>query len=116
MINFLLRAFGFGKAVDALDGETSKAYIGGLGLILSGAATTLGGSANLLAEILPLHGADAYLTFARQLSHDPNVAILTAGAALIAKGIEAIGQRHATAKLTNAIAATPDAPSPAPAQ
>lgn len=114
--NFLLRALGFGKAVDALDGETSKAYLGGLGLILSGAASTLAGAANLVLEVVPLKGAGAYIAFAQSLSHDPNTALVLAGAAMVSKGIAEIGQRHATAKLANAVAAQAEGPGDPPAQ
>lgn len=112
MINFALRLFGFGKAVDALDGETSKAYIGGLGLILTGGSTILGGAAALLAEVLPLHGADAYVHFAQAVPHDANIGLVIAGAALISKGIAEIGQRHATAVLSNDVAEAVKAPDP----
>jgi hypothetical protein len=97
--NLIMRLVGLGKAVDALDGETSKAYIGGVGMMLSGAATLVGGLANLAGEIVPLHGGAAYFDFARNLSHDPNAALVLAGAGLISKGVAEIGQRHATAKL-----------------
>lgn len=107
IVNLVLRALGFGKAVDALDGETSKAYIGGLGMILSGAATLLGGAANIAAEVLPLKGGAAYIAFAQGISHDANAALLLAGVALISKGVGQIGQRHAIAKLAN------QAPAPA---
>lgn len=97
--NIIMRLMGLGKAVDALDGATSKAYIGGVGLILSGAATTLGGAANLVLEIVPLHGGAAYFKFVQNASHDPNVGLVLAGAAVIAKGLAEIGQRHAIAKM-----------------
>lgn len=105
MVNIIMRLMGFGAAVDALDGETSKAYIGGVGEILSGAATLLGGLANIVAQIVPLHGASAYFDFARNISHDPSAALVVAGLALIHKGIADIGNRHATAKLANAVEA-----------
>lgn len=106
VINLLMRMLGLGKAVDALDGETSKAYIGGLGMILTGAGTLLAGAGNIASEVLPLHGAAAYLSFAQGLSHDPNTALLMAGAAAISKGLADIGNRHAIAKLVNPEVAT----------
>lgn len=107
-----MRIMGLGAAVDALDGETSKAYIGGVGMILSGGATLLGGAANLVMEIVPLHGGAAYVAFVQNLSHDANAALIMAGAGLIAKGLADIGQRHATAKLANFVA-SPSTPAPA---
>ena len=114
IVNLAMRMMGLGKAVDALDGETSKAYIGGVATILTGAATLLGGAANIVAEVLPLHGGAAYFDFARNLSHDPNAALVLAGAAAIGKGLADIGNRHATAKLANAVAAQAQAPTAAP--
>ena len=116
MVNLIMRMLGLGSAVDALDGATSKAYIGGVGMILTGAASVLGGAANIVSEVLPLHGAAAYFDFARGISHDPSLAVIAAGVALISKGVAEIGQRHATAKLSNAVAAQAQTPVPAPAQ
>ena len=48
MVNLIMRMLGLGSAVDALDGETSKAYLGAVGLLLSGAASVLGGAANII--------------------------------------------------------------------
>lgn len=115
IVNLAMKAMGLGGALDALDGETSKAYQGAVVTILTGAATFIGGLANLAAEIFPLHGGAAYVDFARSLSHDPNLALVLAGLAAIGKGWADIGNRHATAKLANAVAAQAQAPTPAPA-
>lgn len=105
IINGALRLFGFGKAVDALDGETSKAYIGGLGMILTGAATLLGGLAGIAAQVVAAHGGGDYIALVRDLPHNPSAGLVLAGAAAIGKGISAIGQRHAVAKLSNQLIA-----------
>ena len=99
MTNLLLRLFGFGKAVDALDGKTSKAYLGGLGLILSGGASLLTGVAHIAGDILAAHGGAAYLSIAKGIyAGSTDTALLIAGVGLISKGIAEIGQRHAIAK------------------
>ncbi len=105
MINLLLRLLGFGKAVDALDGETSKAYIGGLGMILTGGASLLDGSSHVAAALLAAHGGADYFAIGKALYQgDADTATIIAGFALISKGIAEIGQRHAAAKLSNTIA------------
>ena len=103
LVNLLLKVMGFGKAVEALDGESSKAYIGALGLILSGAATLLTGLANVVGEVVPLQGGAEYIKFLSNLSHDANAAIVLAGVAAISKGVADIGNRHAVAKLQNSL-------------
>lgn len=105
LLPFAMRALGLGKALDAVNGQTSKAYIGGVGQILSGIAAIVGGSANLVMSLLPLHGAAEYLAFAKGLSQDTNAAVILGGVALLSKGIADIGQRHALAKAVNADAA-----------
>lgn len=109
MTNMLLRLFGFGKAVDALDGETSKAYMGGLGLILTGIAGVLGGVAGIVGEVVAAHGGAAYITLATGLTHNPSAAVVLAGAASISKGVAVIGQRHALARVeaAQAVSAVP---------
>src|SRR3990167_10805480 len=98
MTNLLLRLFGFGKAVDALDGAPSKTYMGALGLILSGASSVLTGMAHVTGDLLAAKGGAAYLSIAKGLyAGNADTALLVAGAALISKGIATIGQRHATA-------------------
>ena len=116
MVNLIMRMLGLGSAVDALDGETSKAYLGAVGLLLSGAASVLGGAANIIMELVPLHGAAAYLTFAEGLKHDPSSAMVLAGIALISKGLGDIGQRHALANLHNTVNAQAQPPVNPPAQ
>lgn len=97
IVNFLMRAVGLGKAVDALDGETSKTYMGGIGLMLTGLATMAGGAAGLIGEIAAAHGGAEYLAIARGIPHNASVGLILAGAAGISKGYAAIGQRHALA-------------------
>lgn len=113
MVNFVMRLMGLGSAVDALDGESSKAYAGAVGQILTGAAGLLGGLAGLVAEFVAAHGVDSYLEIIKNIKHDPSAGAVLAGAALISSGYTAIGQRHALAKATAPVSAP--APTPAPA-
>lgn len=98
VINFLMRAFGLGKAVEALDGETSKAYAGGVGQILAGAAGILGGLAGIAGQVVAAHGGPEYLSLVQGLAHNPSAAAVLAGAGFISAGLSAIGQRHALVK------------------
>lgn len=107
IVNFLMRRFGLGEAVDALDGEGSKAYAGAVGQILTGAATLLGGLAGIASEFIAAHGGAAYLAILQHLKTDPSAGAVLAGAALISSGWTAIGQRHALAKAANAADGTP---------
>lgn len=111
IVNFLMRAFGLGKAVDALDGESSKAYMGGVGQILTGAATLLGGLAGIAGQLVGAHGGAEYVALAKGLAHDPSAGLVLGGAALISKGWADIGQRHALAKAVNDAKATEVVPS-----
>lgn len=117
VLGLVMRMMGLGKAVDALDGQASKAYIGGVGQILTGVATLLGGAANVLGAVVKLQGMDQYIAYAQSLSHDPNAALVVAGMALISKGLADIGNRHALAKAaaTDPAAAVPGAPATPPA-
>ena len=113
LVNIVMRAVGLGKAVDALDGEASKAYVGGLGTMLAGAAGVLAALANLLGEVLPLHGGAEYLKFVQGLSHNPNMAAILLGVAAVSKGLADIGNRHAVAKLADSQKTTaPPPPQP----
>lgn len=120
LINFAMRMLGLGKVVDALDGETSKACIAGLGKILTGGAAVMTGSAHVTSLLFAAHGSADYLAIAQQLYHgDADTAAILGGVALILSGYQAIGQRHAVAKLANALdgamvsaAATPATPPP----
>ncbi len=98
LVNLLMRVFGFGKAVDALDGQTSKAYAGGVGQILTGVATLAGGAAGLAQQFVAAQGADAYLDIIKGITANPSAGLVLAGAGLISKGIADIGNRHAIAK------------------
>lgn len=110
LLNGFLRLIGFGKAVDALDGETSKAYLGGAIKILSGAGSVLLAAANIAVQVAAGHGGADYLAVAKGVFNgNAETAMLTGGVALIGAGIAAIGQRHAIAK-----AAVPDVPPSAP--
>ena len=98
MINLILRLIGFGKAVDALNGETSKAYLGGLVKILSGAGSVAAALANIVGVLHASHSGADILSLGQSLVHgDANTALLVGGAGLIGAGISAIGQRHALA-------------------
>lgn len=114
VVNFVLRMLGFGKAVDALDGETSKAYIGGLGQILTGVATLAGGAAGIASQLLSAHGGGDYLAIAQGLTHNANAGLVLAGAGLISKGVADIGNRHAIAKASASAEAAAPAAAPAP--
>ena len=113
IINFALKALGLGKAVEALDGEDSKAYAAGVQQIMTGGATLLGGLSGYASEFVSAHGAADYLAIVQNWKHDTNAGLLIAGWALIQAGKAAIANRHATAKLHNAVEAKPETP-PAP--
>lgn len=98
LVNLVLRISGLGKAVDALNGETSKTYQGGAILILTGAATLLGGLAGVLGQVVAAASGADYLALAQGLGHNASAGLVMAGAATIGKGIAVIGQRHALAK------------------
>ncbi len=103
ILNGFLRIIGFGKAVDALDGETSKAYLGGAVKILTGAGSLLLAGANIATQVAGAHGSADYLAIGRAIfAGNAETAMLAAGAGLIGAGIQAIGQRHALAKAVNA--------------
>lgn len=98
IVNAVMRFVGLGKAVDALDGESSKAYLGGVGLIATGLATALGGIAGVVGEIAVSHGGAAYLALLQGLPHNASAGLVLAGLTSIKAGIAAIGLRHAMAK------------------
>lgn len=110
LVNLAMKWMGLQSAVDALDGETSKAYLGGVGLILGGLGSVCAGLAGIVAAVVPLQGGAAYLAYAQNLSHDTNAGLVLAGYAAIMKGYADIGNRHATAKLAQAVAVLPAAP------
>jgi hypothetical protein len=111
IINAAMRVLGLGKAVDAIGGETSKAYLGGLGQILTGGASVLLAVANIVLQLQGAHGAGDLVSVGQALLHgDPRVLAIGAGIGLISKGLADIGNRHATAEVANAIAAQPIAP------
>lgn len=97
LINLVGSYFGLAKVVEALDGY--KTYLAGVSLMLTGAATAMTGAAGLLNEVLPLHTLADYLAWMKALSHDTNMGLIAAGAAMVSKGLADIGNRHATAKL-----------------
>ncbi len=110
MTNVLLRLFGFGKAVDALDGETSKTYAAGAQKILTGVAAIAGGVAAIAAQFVAAKGGAEYLQIGQGLLHNPAFGAISAGWVLILDGKATIAQRHAIAK-----AAASAAPVVAPA-
>lgn len=98
MTNLIMRLLGLGKAIDALDGEKSKAYQGGVGMILAGAASVLGGLAGVVGNVIAAKGGPAYLALIQGIPHDSSVGLILAGYAGIKAGWAVIGQRHAVAK------------------
>ena len=107
ILNSFLRLIGFGKAVDALDGETSKAYLGGAVKILGGIGSIVLGLSNIGLELAAAKGGAAYLAIGKALfSGNAETAMLVGGVAAIGAGIATIGQRHAIAKAVAANAAT----------
>lgn len=115
MINFAMRMLGLGKVVDALDGETSKTCIAAVGKILAGGISVMTGSAHVTALILAAHGGAEYFQIGKQLYHgDADTAMIAGGILAIMGGYADIGNRHATAKLANALDAQASGPSTAP--
>lgn len=104
IVNFAMRCFGLGKAVDALDGETSKAYTGGIGNVLLGASGVLGGLAGMAVQLVGMKGGASYLEFGQNLGHNPATLAVLMGAKTFMEGWTAIGQRHAIAKAEAAAA------------
>ncbi len=110
LLNGFLRVIGFGKAVDALDGEASKAYLGGAIKILAGIGSIVLGLGNIGLEVAGAHGGAAYLAIGQGLFHgNAETALLVGGVAAIGSGISVIGQRHAVAKAATAAASVPAA-------
>lgn len=106
LLNGFLRLIGFGKAVDALDGETSKAYLGGAVKILGGLSSVVLGLANIGADLVSAKGSAAYFAIGQSLFNgNPDTAAIGLGVIAIGAGISSIGQRHAVAKAAKA--ATP---------
>lgn len=98
------------KALDAVNGETSKAYLGGLGLILTGGSAVLAGSAQVLTALVHATSGADYVSIAKGIVNgNAETAMILGGAAMISKGISDIGNRHATAELHNAVEAAQDA-------
>lgn len=117
IVNFVMRVCGLGHAVDALDGDTAKSYLGGVGTILTGLATLAGGAAAIASQVLAAHGGAAYLAIAQGLGQNPSAALVLAGAGLISHGISAIAQQHAikaAVPATVAPAVAPPVTPPAP--
>ncbi len=98
IVNFVIRVVGLGKAVDALNGESSKTYLGAAVMILTGAATLLGGVAGIAGQVAAAATGADYLALAQGLAHNSSAGLVLAGAGTIGKGIAVIGQRHALAK------------------
>jgi hypothetical protein len=85
ILNFVLKTAGAGKLLNALDGK--KAYVGGAGLMLGGAAMILVD----LAPVLAQKNAAALLAFATSLPAHP-------GFQRLMEGLAVTGLRHAVAK------------------
>jgi hypothetical protein len=116
IVNFAMRVMGLGKAVEALDSESSKAYSAAVGKMFLGASSCLGGLAGLISEFVAAHGGAAYLALIQGLATDPSAILIGAGIGLILTGWGDIGQRHATAVAAKAAAeaAKASAITPAP--
>lgn len=100
IVNFVMRVAGFGKAVEALDGETSKTYAAGVGQILTGVAGIVAGLGMYSAQFVAAKGGAAYLEILQGALHNPATLALGAGWTEILKGRATIAQRHAIAKAT----------------
>ncbi len=98
MTNFIMRLCGFGKAVDALDGETSKTDGAGVGKILPGGAEILGGVSTLVAQFVAAKGGAGYLSLVKDVPHGLSAAAIIHGWNTILDGRAIIAQRHALAK------------------
>ncbi len=107
IVNAVMRLCGLGKAVDALNGEASKTYLGAVVVILTGAATLLGGVAGIAGQVIAASTGADYLALAQGIGHNASAGLVMAGAAGIGKGIAIIGQRHAQANADAVVAAAP---------
>lgn len=114
LANVIMRAIGLGKAVDALDGETSKAYIAGVMAMLGGAVSISTALIHILNLVFQAHGGAAYYDIFKAIqAGNADTVLLGAGYLAIAKGYADIGHRHALAEIANAQG--DPAPAPAPA-
>jgi hypothetical protein len=111
IVNLVMRIAGFGKAVEALDGETSKTYAAGVGQILTGAAGILGGLGMYATQFIGAKGGAEYLGIVQGALHNPATAAIGFGWSEILKGRATIAQRHALAK---AVSESKDAPVESP--
>lgn len=109
IINLAMKWSGVAKVLEKING--CKTYIGAAAQILTGSATILAAVANLLSETAPLHSAADYYHWAQTLSHDPNMALIAGGAAVVGHGLTAAGLRHAQEKAVAEVTKT-EAPKP----
>lgn len=109
LVNFVMRVAGFGKAVEALDGETSKTYAAGAGEMLTGAVGILTGAGMFLAQFVAAKGGAEYLAIAQGALHNPATAAIGLGWTTFLKGRATIAQRHA---LVKAVQGEPPADAP----
>lgn len=101
--NMVLRMLHMGAAVDALDGKTSKAYMGGVGKMLAGASSMFLALAHIFVALVQARGGASYFDIIRGIySGNVDTALLLSGVALIHDGLADIGNRHAVA-----VASTP---------
>lgn len=92
MKNFIVNIFArLSGASKLLEGK--KAYLGGAGLILTGAANVLLAVAAILAQA---QGADAagLVDLFQNITANPQVANLLLGASTFSAGLAAVGLRH----------------------
>ena len=100
LINAALRIFGFGKALDALNGETSKTYAAGAQKMLTGMAGIVTGLSMFAAQFIAAKGGAEYLAIIQGLTSNPAMLALGAGWALFLDGKATVAQRHALVKAT----------------
>ena len=112
IVNGVMRVFGLGKAVDALNGESSKAYLGGVIKILGGVSSIALGVAGVAAQVAACSAGACYANVGQGLFQgNAQTAMILGGVGMIGAGVAAIGQRHALAK-----AVASGAPAEPPAQ
>lgn len=96
IVGVVLRMLGAGNAIDALDGEPSKAYAAGVNKMIGGAVTVLGGVSGLLYKFINTRGAAKYIAIAQDSKVEFGAIAL--GWHMAWDGWADIGHRHALAK------------------
>jgi len=87
-----------------------KTYIAGIGLILSGAATTLTGVVTMINQLIPLTTLSDYYEFFKNIGGDPAAGVLVTGFTTLCAGLAAVGLKHSHEKLeVSVVTASTDA-------